>query len=144
MFIDILPVKIVEDKNYCKDFITWSHLLVLLSRRVNADISQHVDEYRTLTVRKGALVEKLINLTGIAGVVGGFGLMLFQGITFLMKGTWISYTVLGAIDKWSGSLSDTIAANPGLMDALQKCPLSAALIGAGFIFLWIASKMRGR
>jgi hypothetical protein len=94
------------------------------------------------TARKGEIVDKLINLTGIAGIVGGFGLMLFQGITFLMKGAWISYTVLGTVETWSGSLSDTIATHPGIMDALQKCPLSAALIGVGLIFIWIASKMR--
>jgi hypothetical protein len=89
-------------------------------------------------------MEKLVHFTGIAWLVAGFALMFTQGISFLMKGAWNSYTVLGTLDTWSGSLSDVISEYPGLMDALGKCPLSAALIGIGLLLLWIAAKMRGR
>lgn len=98
------------------------------------------NNYPELPARKGDMMEKLINLMGIAGVVGGLCLILIQGINFLMKGTWIPHTVYGAVENTG--LGDTLAAHPDLMGYMEKCPLSLAIIVAGIIFLWIASKLR--
>jgi hypothetical protein len=85
-------------------------------------------------------VEKIMNLLGIAGVVGGFCLIAVQGITYLMKGTWISYSVYGIAEKYG--LGDMLASHPGLMDIMEKCPLSFAIIVMGVIFLWITSRLK--
>jgi hypothetical protein len=70
-------------------------------------------------------VEKITNLLGITGVVGGFCLIAFQGITYLMKGTWISYSVYGIAEKYG--LGDMLASHSGLMNIMEKCPLSLPL-----------------
>jgi len=88
-------------------------------------------------------VEKILFFSGLASVLGGFGVIMYQGITFLKSGAWTPLTVMGAIGTESG-LGQTLAANPAVMDALQKCPLSAALIALGVIMLLIASKLRSR
>jgi len=85
-------------------------------------------------------VERLMNYLGIAGVVGGFCLIAVQGINYLMKGTWIQHTLYGAAENFG--LGDMLASHPDLVDYLEKCPLSLAIIVIGILFIWISSSLR--
>lgn len=87
-------------------------------------------------------MEKMFFFGGMAGVVAGFAVMLYQGIMFLKIDSWLPYTAFGVIE--GSSLGEFVTAYPGLMNALQKFPLSAALMGIGFILLWVASRIRAR
>jgi hypothetical protein len=89
-------------------------------------------------------VEKIFFFGGIASTVGGFSVILYQGIIFLKDGLWTPYSVLSVIDTGPGSLGQGLVANQTVMDALQKCPLSAALIALGLILLWVAGRLRSR
>ncbi len=85
-------------------------------------------------------MERILNYLGIAGVVGGFVLIIVQGIDYLMKGAWVPHTVYGAAE--SIGFGDTLASYPVLMDYLDSCPLSLAIIITGTFFIWISSRMR--
>lgn len=85
-------------------------------------------------------MEKLTTFMGIAGIAGGFCFMLVQGINYLMKGSWVSYSVYGIVSNYG--LGDTLAAHPDLMGFMEKFPLSVAIILIGTIFIWIASRLR--
>ena len=89
-------------------------------------------------------MERLFFFGGIASTVGGFAMILYQGIMFLKDGVWPSYSVLSVIDTGPGSLGQGLVANQTVMDAMQKCPLSAALIALGAILLWVAGRLRDR
>jgi hypothetical protein len=89
-------------------------------------------------------MERLFFFGGIASTVGGFAMILYQGIMFLKDGVWPSYSVLSVIDTGPGSLGQGLVANQTVMDALQKCPLSASLIALGVILLLIAGKLGRR
>ncbi len=89
-------------------------------------------------------MEKLFFFGGIASVVGGFAIILYQGIMFLKYDVWNSYPLFTLIDRGPGSIGETMATYPALMNALQQCPLSAALIALGLILLWVAGRLRNR
>ena len=89
-------------------------------------------------------MEKLFFFGGIASTGGGGCVILYQGIMFLKNGVWSPYSVLSVIDTGPGSLGQGLVANQTVMDALQKCPLSAALIALGVILLLVAGKLRDR
>jgi hypothetical protein len=93
---------------------------------------------------EGGYVERLFFFGGTAATVGGFSVILYQGIMFLKSGEWSPYSVLSVIDTGPGSLGQSLAANQTVMDAMQKCPLSAMLIALGLILLWVAAKLRNR
>ena len=89
-------------------------------------------------------MEKLFFFGGIGSTVGGFAIILYQGIIFLKNGVWSPYSVLSVIDTGPGSLGQGLVANQAVMDALQKFPLSAALIALGAILLLVAGRLRNR
>lgn len=89
-------------------------------------------------------MEKLFFFGGIASVMGGFAIILYQGIKFLQCDVWNSYPLVTIIDRGPGSIGETVAAYPALMNALQQCPLSAMLIALGLILLWVAGRLRNR
>jgi hypothetical protein len=89
-------------------------------------------------------VEKLFFFGGIASTVGGVSVFFYQGIIFLKDEVWTPYSVLSVIDTGPGSLGQGLVANQSVMDALQKCPLSAALIALGAILLLVAGRLRNR
>jgi hypothetical protein len=93
---------------------------------------------------KGGTVERLFFFGGIASTVGGVSVIFYQGIIFLKDGVWNPYSVLSIIDTGPGSLAQGLVANQTVMDALQKCPLSAALIALGAILLLAAGRLRNR
>jgi hypothetical protein len=89
-------------------------------------------------------VEKLFFFGGVASVMGGFAIIFYQGILFLQHDVWNSYPLFIIIDRGPGSLGETVAAYPALMNALQQCPSSAMLIALGLILLWVAGRLRNR
>lgn len=89
-------------------------------------------------------MEKVFFFGGIAGVIGGFVVILYQGLTYLSNNVWNSFSLLTAVDHGPASLADSLAASPALFDFLDKCPLSAALIVFGLILLWGAGRLRSR
>jgi hypothetical protein len=89
-------------------------------------------------------VERLIFFGGIASSVGGFAVIIYQGIMFLKIGEWSPYPVSSFIDTGPGSPGQFLVANQTIMNALQACPLSAALIVFGLILLWIAGRLERR
>ena len=93
---------------------------------------------------QGGAVERIFFFSGIASTVGGFGMILYQGILFLQSGIWPSYSLFSIIERISGPLGETVAANPSLMNVFQQCPASAVLIVLGLLLLWIASSLRNR
>lgn len=89
-------------------------------------------------------MDRVLLFGGIAGVFGGFSVIFYQGLMFLKGGSWNSYSLLSAIEMGPSSLGDTVAAYPGLMNALQNCPLSLGLIVIGCLLMWWSSKLRNR
>ena len=89
-------------------------------------------------------MDRVLFFGGIAGVFGGFSVILYQGIMFLKIGSWDSYSLFSAIDKGPRSLSELVAAYPGLMNALQSCPLSLGLIVIGCLLMWGSSRLGNR
>jgi hypothetical protein len=89
-------------------------------------------------------VERLFFFGGIVSVVGGVCIILYQGIMFLKNDVWTPYSVLSVIDTGPGSMGQVLVANQTVMDALQKCPLSALLIALGVILLLIAGRLGRR
>jgi hypothetical protein len=97
-----------------------------------------------IQTHEGGSVEKLFFFGGIASTLGGLSIILYQGIIFLKDGAWTPYSVLSVIDTGPGSLGQGLVTNQTVMDALQKCPLSAALIALGAILLLVAGRFRNR
>lgn len=89
-------------------------------------------------------MEKLFFFGGIGSTVGGVSVIFYQGIIFLKDGVWPPYSVLSVIDTGPGSLGQSLVAIQAVMDALEKCPLSAALIALGAILLLVAGRLRNR
>lgn len=81
---------------------------------------------------------------GIASMAGGFCLLVYQGLMYLMHNTWTQYTLYLLVDKGPEALQDLVATNPDVGYALDSCPLFAALIVLGIILLFIGSKLKNR
>lgn len=86
----------------------------------------------------------ILFLAGIAGTTGGFCLLVYQALMYLMHGTWTQYTLYLLIENGPEALQDLTAMNPGIGNTLDSCPLFAALIVLGLIFFFIGSKMKNR
>ncbi len=89
-------------------------------------------------------MDKILYLVGIASSLGGVGLLVYQGIMYLMHDELARYTVLSALESGPDFLLSAAQANPGIAGALQACPLYAALIVVGLVLLFIASWLRNR
>lgn len=89
-------------------------------------------------------MERVFFFGGIASVLVGFSTILYQGIMFLKSGEWTPYPVLNFIDMESGAAAQLLAGNPAIVDALQKCPMSAVFIVFGLFLLWMAGRLRNR
>ncbi|MFY9398723.1 MAG: hypothetical protein WAR22_10210 [Desulfomonilia bacterium] len=89
-------------------------------------------------------MEKILFLAGMAGSLGGVGLLFYQGIMYLMHGESTRYTVFSALENGPDFLLSAAQAIPGVAGALQACPLFAALIVVGLVLLYIASRLRNR
>lgn len=89
-------------------------------------------------------MDRVFTIGGIACVIGGFAVILYQGLTFLRSNVWKPLSLLNAVDFGPASLSGMAAASPDLAHMLNACPLWAALIAAGLILLWVAGRLRNR
>jgi|GEM_PF-358468 hypothetical protein len=92
----------------------------------------------------GAPVDKIFLLAGIAGTIGGVGLLVYQGLIYLMHNNWIQYTLFTVVENGPDFLWNAVAMSPGVVNALKGCPLFAALIVLGLILLVISSRLRNR
>ena len=86
----------------------------------------------------------IIFLAGIAGTVGGFCLLVYQGLMYLMHDTWTQYTLYLLVENGPEVLQTLAAKNPEIGTTLDSCPMYAALIVLGLILLLIGSKLRNR
>jgi len=86
----------------------------------------------------------ILFLAGIAGTVGGFCLLVYQALMYLMHNTWTQYTLYLLIENGPEALQDLADINPGLGNTLDSCPLFAALIVLGLILLFLGSKLKNR
>jgi hypothetical protein len=89
-------------------------------------------------------VDRVFFFGGIAGVAGGFSVMIYQGIMFLKSGVWTSFSASSIIDRGPATLGAVVSAYPWLMNALHSCPMSVALIVIGLVLFQIASMLRNR
>lgn len=81
---------------------------------------------------------------GIAGTAGGFCILVYQALMYLMHDTWIHYSLLTLIESGPQGLSDWVYMNPVILNFLDSCPLFIGLAVFGLILLFIASKLRNR
>ncbi len=89
-------------------------------------------------------MEKVLFLSGIAGVVGGFSVIFYQAVTFLQDNVWNPYSLLDGMERVSSSLSGSISGIPALANVMEQCPLSAGLIAIGAILLLGAGRLKNR
>ena len=89
-------------------------------------------------------VDKVFFLGGIAGTLGGVCLIVYQALMYLMHETWMPFSVFYLLERGPDSLWNLVTDNQGLVNALQACPLSAALFAVGLILLFIGSKIKNR
>lgn len=92
----------------------------------------------------GASVDKLFFLAGIAGTVGGVGLLFYQGLMYLMHNNWVQYTLFSVVENGPEFLWNAVTMSPGVANALEGCPLFGALIVIGLILLVISSRLHNR
>jgi hypothetical protein len=93
--------------------------------------------------RENRAVDKIVFFVGLGGALGGVALFLYQGIMYLMHNAWSSSSLYSILES-APSLQAQVDASPGLANALQGCPLFAALIGLGLILLLVGSRLSGR
>jgi hypothetical protein len=86
----------------------------------------------------------ILFLAGIAGTVGGFCLLVYQVLMYLMHNTWTQYTLYLLVANGPEALWDLAAMNPTIGSTLDSCPLFASLIVLGLILLFIGSKLKNR
>jgi hypothetical protein len=86
----------------------------------------------------------IIFLAGLAGAVGGFCLLVYQALMYLMHDTWTQYTLYLLVENGPEALQTLAAKNPDIGVMLDSCPMYAALIVLGLILLLIGSKLRNR
>jgi hypothetical protein len=86
----------------------------------------------------------ILFLAGIAGTVGGFCLLAYQALMYLMHETWTQYTLYLLVENGPDVLQALAAKNPDIGATLDSCPLYAALIVLGLILLFIGSKLKNR
>jgi len=86
----------------------------------------------------------LFFLAGIAGTAGGFCLLVYQALMYLMHNTWTQYTLYLLVENGPEALRDLAAMNSSIENTLACCPLFASLIVLGLIFLFIGSKLKNR
>lgn len=86
-------------------------------------------------------MERICFFGGVAGTVGGASVLFYQGIQFLQNGVWNPHSLLSAV---GGSLGETVSGMPALMNAMEQCPLSGALVAIGLVLLWMAGRLRNR
>lgn len=89
-------------------------------------------------------MDKIFLLAGIAGTIGGVGLLVYQGLMYLMHNNWIPYTLFSVVENGPDFLRSAVATSPGIANALESCPLFAGLIALGLILLVISSRLRNR
>jgi hypothetical protein len=89
-------------------------------------------------------VDRVVFFAGIASSVGGVFLFLYQGLTYLMHNEWTAYSLYFLVEHGPESLQAKIDASPGILNALQGCPLFVALIVAGLLLLFIGSRLTDR
>jgi hypothetical protein len=89
-------------------------------------------------------MDQIFLLAGIAGTVGGVGLLVYQGLMYLMHNNWTQYTLFSVVDSGPDFLRSAVAMSPGAANALESCPLFAVLIGLGLILLVIYSRLHNR
>ncbi len=89
-------------------------------------------------------MDKIFLLAGIAGAAGGVGLLVYQGLMYLMHNNWIQYTLFSVVENGPDFLWSAATMSPGVADALEGCPLFAALIVLGLVLLVISSRLRNR
>ena len=86
----------------------------------------------------------ILFLAGLAGTAGGFCLLVYQVLMYLMQGTWIGYTLYLLVDNGPEALQDMAAMNPSIGTTLDSCPLFASLIVLGLLLLMFGSKLKNR
>ena len=86
----------------------------------------------------------ILFLAGIAGTVGGFCLLVYQALMYLMHNTWTQYTLYLLVENGPEALQDLADMNPALGNTLESCPLFVALIVLGLILLFLGSKLKNR
>jgi hypothetical protein len=89
-------------------------------------------------------MERVLFLSGIAGVVGGFSVIFYQAVTFLRDNVWNPYSLLDGMERVSSSLAGSISGIPALANVMEQCPLSAGLVAIGAILLLGAGRLKNR
>ncbi|MGC9325764.1 MAG: hypothetical protein ACP5G0_13565 [Desulfomonilia bacterium] len=89
-------------------------------------------------------MDKILIGGGVAGVLGGFCILVYQALMFLMHGTWPPYTLHSAIENGPRFILSTVGSSSVLMDFAKGCPLFVAVIVLGLILLFFGSKLKNR
>ncbi|MBN2297597.1 MAG: hypothetical protein JXM72_03335 [Deltaproteobacteria bacterium] len=87
---------------------------------------------------------RIIFFAGIAATVGGFCVIIYQALMYLMNNTWIQYTLMTLIENGPQSLWEFIDTYPSVSNMLGSCPLFLSLIILGCILLLIGSRLENR
>ncbi|HDP25825.1 MAG TPA: hypothetical protein ENN34_10335 [Deltaproteobacteria bacterium] len=89
-------------------------------------------------------MDRIVLGAGIVGVVGGFCILVYQTLMFLMHGTWPAYSLQTAVDNGPNVIAQAIGSSPVIAGFTQGCPLFVAVIVIGLVLLFFGSKLRNR
>jgi len=89
-------------------------------------------------------MSRLLFFAGLAGTIGGFCVIIYQGLMYLMNNTWIQYSLMTPVENGPQFLWEFIDQYPAAVNMLSSCPLYLSLIVLGCALMITGSAIESR
>ncbi len=89
-------------------------------------------------------MSRLLFLAGLAGTIGGFCVIVYQGLMYLMNNTWVQYSLMTPVENGPQFLWEFIDQYPAFVNMLSSCPLYLSLIILGCVLMIAGSAIESR